>query len=353
MAALVIHAGERAKARLLDEGIHEDMFDALVGASGGPKWFVLYGLDRYLFGEFFVGRQRVLNTLGSSAGAWRMSCLACPDPAAAIERLADLYSHERYSERPTPGEVSAQASVMLANVLGEDGVQAVSSNPVFKTHIIANRGRQLGPNSSRLVQGLVLASAATLNAISRKALSCFFERTIFCPDPQQSPWRELDDLRSVSIALTPDNLQQSLLASGSIPFVLEGVANIPGSKEGLYWDGGITDYHFDLPFDQLDGLVLYPHFQATVKPGWFDKRLPWRRAAMPNFNNVVLLRPSAEFVSTLPGGKLSDRSDFARLKYAERVTVFREVLERSKQLADELRELVEKGIEPAQIRPIV
>ena len=25
-----------------------------LGASGGPKWFVLFGLDRYIFGEFFA-----------------------------------------------------------------------------------------------------------------------------------------------------------------------------------------------------------------------------------------------------------------------------------------------------------
>ena len=144
----------------------------------------------------------------------------------------------------------------------------------------------------------------------------------------------------------------AMIASGSIPFVLDAVDHIAAAREGLYWDGGITDYHFDLPFNDLQGLVLYPHFQGAVIPGWFDKKLAWRRAHKENYDNVVLLCPSAEFVAGLPGGKLSDRTDFERLDYPERVAVFQQVLEQSKILVDELRGLIDKGITDQQIRPI-
>ena len=46
--ALVIRAGARARARLLEEGFHPDLFGTLVGASGGPKWLVLRHLDAAL-----------------------------------------------------------------------------------------------------------------------------------------------------------------------------------------------------------------------------------------------------------------------------------------------------------------
>ncbi len=344
MAALAIHAGERARARLLDEGLHENQFDALIGASGGPKWFVLYGIDRYLFGDFFRSRQRPLYTLGSSAGAWRMCCLATADPLAAIDRLAELYSHERYSERPSSAEVSAQAQTMLAGVLGATGVEEIVSNPVFKTHIIADRSRLLKSSSPALLQGLVLASAAVLNAVSRKTLSWFFERTLFSSSPAESPWHALHDLNTATVQLSANNTFDAMIASGSIPFVLEGVSDIDNAKSGLYWDGGITDYHFDLPFNDLDNLVLYPHFQSSVIPGWFDKRLGWRRASRANYSNVVLLCPSADFIAQLPGAKLADRSDFNRLDYAERVKVFEQVLEQGKRLADELQDIVENGL---------
>ena len=34
-----------------------EQFKLMLGASGGPKWFVLFGLDRYLFGNFFSNRK--------------------------------------------------------------------------------------------------------------------------------------------------------------------------------------------------------------------------------------------------------------------------------------------------------
>lgn len=352
MAALAIHAGERAKARLLDEGFHADLFDALIGASGGPKWFILHGLDQFLFGEFFRSRQRPLYTLGSSAGAWRMCCLATADPVAAIDRLAALYSNERYSAQPTSREVSDQARTMLVRVLGGSGAREIVDNKVFRTHIITDRCRHLRADSSRLKQGAVLAAAAGFNVISRSTLSWFFERTIFSNSPANSPWSSLQDLSSCIVPLSVENVFDAMMASGSIPFVLEGVEGIACAPDGLYWDGGITDYHFDLPFNDIEGLVLYPHFQSAVIPGWFDKKLTWRHASAQHYSNVVLLSPSAEFVAGLPDGKLSDRSDFSRLGFAERVQVFRKVLEQGQVLADELRRLIENGIDERQIQPI-
>ena len=69
MSALSIYAGPTALKRIQSEGLHADQFKVLVGAGGGPKWFVLFGLDRYLYGEFFATRSEALYTLGSSAGA--------------------------------------------------------------------------------------------------------------------------------------------------------------------------------------------------------------------------------------------------------------------------------------------
>ena len=63
------------------------------------------------------------------------------------------------------------------------------------------------------------------------------------------------------VLLTKDNLRQAVLASGSIPMVLNPVENIAGAGRGLYYDGGVTDYHFDLSFSD-SGLVLYPHFYS-------------------------------------------------------------------------------------------
>ncbi|MBS24492.1 MAG: hypothetical protein CMQ28_02490, partial [Gammaproteobacteria bacterium] len=110
------------------------------------------------------------------------------------------------------------------------------------------------------------------------------------------------------------------------------------------WDGGITDYHFDWQFDMGNELVLYPHFSSQVIPGWFDKQIKWRKVNNEHLNNVVLLVPSKEFVSSLPGQKIPDRNDFRRYDYETRVKVWQEVIEKSEAIAEDLKLLVNDGV---------
>ncbi len=343
MSSLSIYAGPTALQQIRREGLKADQFKVLVGASGGPKWFVLYGLDRYLFGEFFPRREQQLITLGSSAGAWRLCCLAISDPVSAIERLARLYSRQKYSDQPTAAEISEKARAMLSEVLGSDGARQIVENQYFRTHIITSRVRGLGASSFAALQVLALLASAACNLVSRKTLSLFFERTLFSNMGQTSPWTALSDLATVVHKLSVENLEEVMIASGSIPFALEGVRDISGAEPGLYWDGGITDYHFDMPFHAGRELVLYPHFSAAVIPGWFDKKLPWRRANPRHFHNVVLVTPSREFVADLSYGKIPDRSDFQNLDYDSRLAYWQEVLDKSKLIADEFAHIVDTG----------
>ena len=83
---------------------------------------------------------------------------------------------------------------------------------------------------------------------------------------------------------------------------MQGIKNITGTPPGMYRDGGIIDYHFDLNIHN-DGLILYPHFNNKPKAGWFDKSL--KRGITPkNYDKVVMITPSAEFVAPLPYGKI-------------------------------------------------
>ncbi|MSR11853.1 MAG: patatin-like phospholipase family protein [Gammaproteobacteria bacterium] len=355
MKHLQILAGPHALRRLREEGVHAEQFRVLLGASGGPKWFVLYGLDRYLFGEFFRERQTILHTLGSSAGAWRMCCLATADPVAAIERLAKIYSNENYGKQPTVAEITDKARAMLQAVLGAQGAREIVENPIFKTHIIADRCKGLGSSHNQRLQMLALGAAAMANLLNRRTLSWFFQRTLFSSAGESSPWLRLKDLDTQLAPLTTDNVFAAMMASGSIPFALAGERDIAGAQNGLYWDGGITDYHFDLPFYAGDELVLYPHFYSSVIPGWFDKHLPWRRPHAENFRNVVLLAPSAAFVASLPYGKIPDRTDFKTLDYQSRQRYWQRVLDLSRYIADDFAQLVEAGNSHADfpVHPLV
>ena len=98
---------------------------------------------------------------------------------------------------------------------------------------------------------------------------------------------KFDDLPTQYTKVDQTNLHQTLMASGSIPLVLRGVKDINNAPHGIYRDGGIIDYHLDLPLAQAsEGLVLYPHFFPVIKPGWFDKNLKSRHAKINNFDKL-------------------------------------------------------------------
>ena len=177
--------------------------------------------------------------------------------------------------------------------------------------------------------------------MSRDLLKLHFQRVVFHSGTTPNPGLALQDFSTRYCPLREDNIEAALHASGSIPFVLTGEKDIAGAPRGHYWDGGIIDYHFDLDQHRGDGLILYPHFSASVIPGWFDKFLPWRKAAIGEFDHLVLICPSEEFIADLPHGKIPDRSDFSRMPHEERVGYWQQCVERSKALAEEFAELVQ------------
>jgi hypothetical protein len=105
---LTLMAGPDALWWIRERGLRAEDVDVVPGASGGPKWLVLAGLDRVLFGGFFQSRTRPLHLIGSSIGSWRLSCLAQADPVAALERFEAAYveqhktSHLRAERRLAP-----------------------------------------------------------------------------------------------------------------------------------------------------------------------------------------------------------------------------------------------------------
>ena len=139
------------------------------------------------------------------------------------------------------------------------------------------------------------------------------------------------------MALERDNLREALVASAAIPMVIEAVPDIPRAPAGIYWDGGLIDYHLHLPYSRSEGLVLYPHFTDRIVPGWLDKALPWRRARGPWLDNVVLVSPSREYLAKLPFGKLPDRSDFRRFAsdFEGRMAYWSRAIAESARLGDE------------------
>lgn len=348
---LSIRAGETAYRHIQKHGLKADDIDLLLGASGGPKWFILQGLDNYLFGDFFRDKQQPLNTLGTSAGAWRFAALGQNDPVAASQLFAKLYSTQTYSPNPDSKEITREAKQLLHNYVPKDAVQQILGQTRVRQHFIAVRClRTTAAAGKRQMLGIL--SSALANSVSRRALGRYYERVVFHhPQSDLGFCQHWHDLPTQFVPLSEDNFQPALLATGSIPLVLEGVSDIPGAPQGVYRDGGITDYHFDVDLSKVNGLVLYPHFHREAIPGWFDKGLKRRRTTGKQWPNVAFITPTAQFIESLPYGKIPDRKDFKDLDDSDRLRYWRQAIDAGQRLGEELAEAIIQGKIQDKVQP--
>jgi hypothetical protein len=360
LRALAIHAGPRALAHLRQHGLAPGHVAAVSAAAGGPKGLILNGLDRFLFGTWFAGRRAPLHLAGASIGAWRMALACLDDAGPAFERFAHDYIHQPYdkpAEVPWADFLSDVFAAMFRQWVGAREAE-VLGHPAMRLHVVTSHGRGLLRREHRLATPLGYAAAFLGNAVHRRALGGLIDRVVFS-DPRDAWPFALDDFPTTTVPLTPANLHPAALASASIPFWVRAVHDIPGAPRGAYWDGGITDYHLHWPYaaiapTAMAPLVLYPHFQATLVPGWLDKAWKRRHRATAWLDNLLLLSPRPEWVAQLPGGKLPDRNDVKRYgaDAAARQAVWRGATAQAAALADEFEAWLSHGTPTDVVQPL-
>ncbi len=336
---LDIYAGKSALKIISEEGFKQALFTSFLGASGGPKWFSLYNLDKYVFGDFFAERKCELNLIGSSAGAFRIACFTQNDPISAITRMAESYSETVYSDKADRDEITSKANELLDYMLGDTGIEEILSNSVFKAHFLVNRANGFVGSENKVLQSFGLVKSYLLNRVDRKYLHKQYDRLIFQYPSSTVMIDDYCNIHTENIDLTRSNLRNALLASGSIPMVMKGIKDIEGAGKGTYRDGGIVDYHFDFKI-QNKGLVLYPHFNSVPKAGWFDKNLK-RKVQPKNYDNIVMLIPSAKFIDSLPYSKIPDRTDFSKMESDQRIKYWKTVLSETEKLSHHFNEFLE------------
>jgi hypothetical protein len=343
--ALQIWAGPRARQVLRERGLRASDVRVMAGAAGGPKGLVLNALDRYIFGQWLQNHDQPVHLLGSSIGAWRMACACRRDADKALAALAENYIAQQYEHEPrrapAPSHVSAMFAQMLHRSIGGQEAE-VLSHPLRRLHVFTSRGKGLLARQGRWRTPLGYMGAFAANALHRRAMGWLLDRVIFS-DARDALPLVLRGYPTHHATLNEANLAPAILASCSIPFWLDAVHDIAGGPSGAYWDGGITDYHLHLDYRNVgEGLVLIPHFQPTLVPGWLDKPLKRRHRASALLDNVVLLVPHPKWIAGLPGGKLPDRGDFKA--YGDdadaRMRAWRISMAESARLADEFEQLV-------------
>jgi hypothetical protein len=349
---LVFKAGPAAFDSIQRHGFAAERIGTLAGASGGAKWLVLSQLDRCILKTLVPKLVGPVHLIGSSIGAWRFACYAQDDPLAAIDRFEEAYISQSYSDKPDIHEITAKTREILQVVLQDGAAEQILSHPVFRSHVMTVRARHLAAAENKAVLATALLLAASLNALNRKTLGWFFDRALFFDARQLPPFFDVDGFPIQKIRIRASNIEDAIIATGSIPLVMSGVRDIEGADPGIYRDGGIIDYHLDLPHSDGDRLTLFPHFFDRIIPGWFDKKLPWRKPNPLNIDRTILLSPSADFVARLPRGKIPDRTDFTSYTPIERIRAWQDVVTECAALADEFNEVIETDQLAARLQPL-
>jgi hypothetical protein len=356
MSALSFHAGPRALARIRAHGLRAADVAVIPAAAGGPKGLIFQALDQYVFGEWLPQSPRERTLIGSSIGAWRMAAACQRDPVRAFARLGELYAGQRYtSTKPSTQQINEVVQGLLhAFVSGHE--DDILNHPQHRLHLLAVRGKGvLAEPAHRRAEMRGFAAAALTNFASRARLGRLLERVVIGDARAPAAWlrEEFDGFTTHFSTLTRNNLAASLLASGTLPLIMQPVTGVEGVPPGHYWDGGIIDYHLALPYarleqDEPDAIVLYPHFNEHIVPGWLDKAMPWRRCARgPNrgwLDNVLIVAPTPAFIKTLPRAKLPDRSDFKfyGLDHDARIRAWSQAMREGQRLRDELAAFIAK-----------
>ena len=350
--SLTFKAGTGALESVRKHGFDISSVGTLAGASGGAKWLVLSQLDRAILEAVVPRLSGPVHLIGSSIGSWRFACYAQADPLSAIERFEQAYLEQSYSDAPDIHEITAKTHEILDVVLGENGVDEILTSPVFRTHVMTVRSRHILASENKALLTVGLLSAALLNVASRSTLGWSFERALFYDEREVPPFFDVTGFPLQRIPLGNENLREAIVATGSIPLVMSGVPDIAGATPGIYRDGGVIDYHLDLPHSTQERLTLFPHFYGRVVPGWFDKKLKWRRPQPGNVDRTILISPSDEFVAGLPNGKIPDRTDFVNYEPTERVHIWRQCVAACEAMAEEFFEVIEKDQLAARLEPL-
>lgn len=344
--SIEILAGAKALKQIQAQGFTAQDIELMVGASGGPKWLMLSRLDQYLAEHFLPKATQSISLVGSSIGSWRMACHAQQDPLASFRQFEDIYLNQRY-EKLSPAEITLFVDKVLEALFNDERAEYIVNNPSRKLHIVAVRNRLLMNGRHNISQVLGLLTAATGNLFSRKIVEALYPRVLISQQASHAPYYK----RPETVPLSVSNLRQSLVASGAIPMVLEP-AKIEGGKDRWHWDGGMVDYHFSGPFPTQTGLVFYPHFFPKIVPGWFDKAIPWRKAKAQDYDNVVVVTPSHEFIEKLPYGKIPDRKDFTQFDDQTRERYWQDVMTATDGLVEDFHHKLEKDNFASSVKPI-
>ncbi len=343
---LTIYAGAHAHRHICENGLKPQHITRIIGASGASKWLTIAGLDAYIFGSWLADIDHDIDLFGTSVGAFKLAAAASANPRARLHQLAQDYAAFGNDDNSTNlrDAISQSTRTILHRLLGNGQPNEILSHPYLRFHCGTVKPIGGFATENRLKQSAVLGHVFARSPFQRDELAGYCERVIFSDPRSQRKIAQNDSYHTLQTSLTPDNLVDAVLASGSMPVYMHPVQHeLSGQTHNLY-DGGMLDYHPvpDLFWEKDDGLTLYPHFYDHIKLRWFDKFYPKRRANAALLDRTILIAPSAAFVRALPNQRIPSRQDFRHYKNdpETRTQNWLEVVKRSEALGAAFEEII-------------
>lgn len=308
---LRVKAGKRAYAILQDGRFSFDRIATYCGPATGPRWLINGGFDLTLIKSGLLGRNWPLLLVGASAGAWRFAAWMQPEAEKSYKALMEAYITATYTKKDTPDTINASLVKILNSAIEDDALPFALTNRKYRLAVITARAKHLTAARSKWIQWAGFACCFLMNAASRSFLDRFAERVVFYTGPKPPAFTLQPGFQGQYVPLSKVNFKAALVATGAIPMVVAGIRDIYGAPNGIYRDGGLTDYHLTRHYGAKDDdLTLFFLHQERIIPGWLDKRLTKRQPRPEALENVVLVYPSDNLIAKLPQGKVPDRDDF-------------------------------------------
>lgn len=341
-SSLTIRAGSLAKQLIENEGLYAHQVDTIPGAAGGPKGIGIHGLDQAIFAEFLPKSPQKRTLIGSSIGSWRFASIMANGAKQGSDLLAELYTNLEFDKKMTREQVAEICRNMLKNLI-INKERHIIEHPDYHLSVLAVKSEHIFQSDQTFALLASIIGIVSSNAVARQNMKYFMQRVIAQPQTEHAFKIADDGFKTLYCDLNAENIEDWLVASASIPVTTAAVKNIAHAPQGVYRDGGLIDYHIDLPF-QSKGIVLYPHFTDSITPGWFDKMFKSRKASPENQARTLLISPSQDYLNSLPLCRLPDRKDFTikGMSQQKRIQLWKQCIAESQRMGDEFLELVEK-----------
>jgi len=346
MNSIRIKAGRKAYELIHDGGFSLDRISTFFAPAAGPRWLVATGFDLTLLTAGLLGRKRPIHLVGSSSGAWRFAAWLQPEAEKSYRQLMEAYIRMSFRRGDSAQSILKQLIEVINAYLEDDALPFALASKQYRLAILTVRARHLMASETTWIQSSGLLLCFLMNALSRSRLDQFLERVVFFNGPTRPSFCFHQPFQGQFVPLNRTNFKQAVLASGAVPLAVAGIRDIYGAPRGVYRDGGLLDYHQAQDYaGRDDEVTLFFHYQERIIPGWFDKRLKYRKTPADVLDHTLLVFPTDGFVERLPLGKIPDRTDFRTFidDPKSRIRNWQEAVRHSEPLGEQFLELTESG----------